>query len=137
ELGLGRARDTVRRQCAVRRQCVAGLRSQTSKRLNYSRTGDALALSELGTIAPLIETTGFQLRLIPYRLFSPFAQLDRMTRHDRRDRVLVDQLRMSVATQQHAKIVKPCHDALQLDSVDEKDRKGSLALTNVVQEGVL
>jgi len=60
-----------------------------------------------------------------------------MTRHDRRDCVLVDELRMPVASQEHAEIIKPCHDALQLDSVDEEDRERSLALSNVVEEGVL
>ena len=123
----------------LRRQARAtGLRSRTSNWFHHDRAGAALTLPELRAVATLIEAAGFQLRFFPCRwFFGPFEQLDRMTRHDRRDRMLVDELRMAVATQQHAEIVEPCHDALQLDSVDEKDRKGSLALTNVVQEGVL
>ena len=67
---------------------------QLSRRQKILATaGVATALTELGAIAPLIETTGFQLRFVPCRrFFCPFEQLDRMTRHDRRDRVLVDQL---------------------------------------------
>ncbi len=71
------------------------------------------------------------------RLFGPFEQLDRMTRHDRRDRVLVDELRMPVAAQQHAEIVEPGHDALQLHAVDQEDGERSFALADVIEEGVL
>ena len=60
-----------------------------------------------------------------------------MAGHDRRDRVLVDELRMTVATQQHAKIVEPGDDALQLDAVDEEDGQGGLGLADAVEEGVL
>ena len=49
----------------------------------------------------------------PPALFAAFEQLDRMTRHDGRDRVLVDELRMPIPPQQHAKIVEPGHNALQ------------------------
>ncbi len=42
--------------------------------------------------------------------------------------MLVDQLRMPVATQQYAEIVEPCHDALQLDSVDQNIVRGVLLL---------
>ena len=46
------------------------------------------------------------------RLLAGFEELDRLRRHDRRDRVLVDELRMRVAPQQHAEIVEPGNDAL-------------------------
>ena len=58
-------------------------------------------------------------------------------RHDGRDRVLVDELRMAVAPQQHAEIVEPGHEALQFDAVDEKNRHRSLGLANVIEERVL
>src|SRR5262245_5249076 len=60
-----------------------------------------------------------------------------MTRHDRRDRVLVHQLRVSVATQEHAEIIEPRHDALQLNPIDQKDRQWGFVLSDMVQEGVL
>src|SRR5215475_1222379 len=128
-----RARSTLRRQARA-----AGLRSCTSNWFHHDGARAAPALPELGAVATLIEAAGFQLRFIPCRWFlGPFEQLDRMTRHDRRDCVLVDELRMPVATQQHAEIIKPCHNALQLDSVNKEDRERSLALSNMVQEGVL
>src|SRR5262249_9264176 len=71
------------------------------------------------------------------RLLGPFEQLDRMTRHDRRDRVFVDQLRVPVATQKDAEIIEPGHDALQLNPVDQEDRERSFVLSDMVQEGVL
>ena len=64
-------------------------------------------------------------------------ELDRLTRHDGRYRVLVDELRMSVPAQQHAEIIEPGHDALQLHAVDEKDGQRRLVLANVVEKRVL
>jgi hypothetical protein len=66
-----------------------------------------------------------------------FEHLDRRGRHDCRDGVLVDQLRMSVAAQKHAEIVEPGDKALQLDAVDQKNRNLVPALAHMVQEGVL
>src|SRR5690242_727041 len=79
--------------------------------------GRSLSLSNL---------RGSKLNFVPDWFLSPFEQLDRMTRHDRRDCVLVDELRVPVATQQHAEVIEPGHDALQLDSVDEEDRERCL-----------
>jgi hypothetical protein len=39
--------------------------SRTSIRFHHDRAGVAPVLTELGAIAPLIETTGFQLRFVP------------------------------------------------------------------------
>src|SRR5262252_6643519 len=78
------------------------------------------------------------LHLFPDRCFlRPFEQLDRMTRHDRRDGVLVDQLRVSVTPQQHAEIIEPSHDPLQLHAVHQEDRERRLVLADVVEKGVL
>src|SRR5437588_11873828 len=60
-----------------------------------------------------------------------------MTRHDRGYGVLVDELRVPVAPQQHAKIVEPGHHALQLDAVHQEYRERRLVLAYVVEEGVL
>ena len=65
------------------------------------------------------------------------VELHRLGRHDGGDGVLVDQLRLAVAAQQHAEIVEPAHHALQLDAVDQEDGEGRLGLADAVEEGVL
>ena len=64
-------------------------------------------------------------------------QLDRTQRHDRRDRVLVNELRLPVPAQKNAEIVEPSDVSLKLHAVDEKDRHRRFALTNGVEKGVL
>src|SRR5690606_25033240 len=64
-------------------------------------------------------------------------QLDWRTRHDCRDRVLIDQLRLSVTTQKQTEIVEPGDDTLKLDTVHEEDRDRDFLLANVVEKGVL
>src|SRR6188768_1498637 len=71
------------------------------------------------------------------RLLGALEQLDRMTRHDRRDGVLVDQLRVAIPTQQYAKIVKPGHDSLQFDPVHQENGERHFAFADVVEECVL
>jgi hypothetical protein len=44
---------------------------------------------------------------------------------------------MTVASQEYAKIIKPAHDTLQLDAVNEEDRQGRLILAHVIQKCVL
>jgi hypothetical protein len=51
--------------------------------------------------------------------------------------MLVDKLALPVATQEHAEIVKPGDDALQLDPVDQKDRDRDLGLADVIEERIL
>src|SRR3546814_13417874 len=51
--------------------------------------------------------------------------------------MLVDKLRVRIATKQHAKIVEPRHDTLQLHAVDEKDGDGGLVLANMIEKDVL
>ncbi len=48
-------------------------------------------------------------------------QLDRLARHDGRDRMLVDKLRMTIAPEQETEIVEPGDDALQFDAIDQED----------------
>ena len=62
---------------------------------------------------------------------------DGPARHDCRDRMLVDKLRMPVAPQQDAKIVEPSHNALQLYAVDQEDRKRRLVFSYVIEECIL
>jgi hypothetical protein len=51
--------------------------------------------------------------------------------------MLVDKLRVTVAPKQQTEIVEPGHDALELHSVDQKDRQWRLGFANVIEEGVL
>eukprot|EP01012_Entosiphon_sulcatum_P012985 TRINITY_DN18264_c0_g1_i1.p2 TRINITY_DN18264_c0_g1~~TRINITY_DN18264_c0_g1_i1.p2 ORF type:complete len:107 (-),score=14.74 TRINITY_DN18264_c0_g1_i1:85-405(-) len=60
-----------------------------------------------------------------------------MAGHDGRDRVLVDELRMAVAAQQHAEIIEPGDDSLQLHAIDQKDGERRLVLADVIEKGVL
>src|SRR6478609_3287917 len=69
--------------------------------------------------------------------FLGLEQLHRMAGHDRRDRMLVNELRMTVTPQKHAEIIEPGDDALQLHAVDEENRQRNLLLADVVEEGVL
>ena len=64
-------------------------------------------------------------------------QMDRSTRHNRGYGVLVDELRVAVASQEHTKIIEPGHDPLQLDAVDEEYRERNLVLADVVEKRVL
>ncbi len=47
--------------------------------------------------------------------------LDRRAGHDGRDGVLINQLDLAVAAQQHTKIVKPSNNALKLDAIYQKN----------------
>jgi len=64
-------------------------------------------------------------------------EVDRLAGHDGRYRVLIYELRMAVAPQQHTKVVEPAYDPLELDAIDQKNRQRRLVLAHVVQERVL
>ena len=64
-------------------------------------------------------------------------QMDGLPGHDGRDRMLIHELRVTVAAQEHTKVVEPAHDPLELHAVDQKDSKRRLVLAYVVQERVL
>lgn len=64
-------------------------------------------------------------------------QMDGLPGHDGRDRMLIYELRVTVPTQQHTKVVEPAHDPLELHAVDQKDCEWGLVLSHVVQERVL
>lgn len=51
--------------------------------------------------------------------------------------MLVDQLRMSIAAQEHAEVVERRNDTGQLDTVDEENRQRNLLLTNGVEKEIL
>src|SRR5258708_22184978 len=72
-----------------------------------------------------------------FTLFVRLEELHRLCRHHRGDRVLVDELGMGVPAQQHAEIVEPGDDALQLHSVYQEHRDRGLVLAHIVQEYVL
>ena len=90
------------------------------------------------TVGVRVATARLQSDLFPgRRIFGALEQLHRMSRHDGRDSVLVDELRMAIATQQHAEIIEPGHHALQLDAVHQKNGERNFALADVIEEGVL
>src|SRR5690349_9912485 len=70
-------------------------------------------------------------------LFARLEELDGLRRHDRRDRVLVDKLRMRIAPEQYAEIVEPGNDALELYAIDEEHGDRSLVLADVIEEDIL
>jgi hypothetical protein len=51
--------------------------------------------------------------------------------------MFIYQLRLAIAPQQDAEIVKPGNDTLQFDTVDQEDRHGNFGFPRVVQECVL
>src|ERR1044072_9381044 len=78
--------------------------------------------------------------LLVERLLKRFleaAEIDRLGRQDRREGVLVDQLRLAVAAQKHREIVEPGDDPLELDPLDEEHGDRGLAAPEAVQEHVL
>ena len=80
----------------------------------------------------------FQSDLVPSRrLFAAFEQLDRVTGHDGRNRVLVDELGMPIPPQQNAEIIEPCHDALQFNAVDQENGQRNFCFADVIEESVL
>src|SRR3546814_9183870 len=64
-------------------------------------------------------------------------QIEIMRRHHRRDRVLVDELRLAVAAQQQREIVEPGDDSLELDPLDEEHRHRGLVATQSVEKKIL
>src|SRR3981189_922744 len=85
-----------------------------------------------------LRDVGVPIRSLSSRsILAAFEQLDRSAGHDGRDRVLVYKLRMTVAPEQQAEIVKPGDNPLQLHSIDQKDRQWRFGFANVIKEGVL
>src|SRR5882724_11046998 len=66
-----------------------------------------------------------------------FEHLDRLAGHYRRNRMLIYELRMAIAPQQDAKVIEPCHHALQLYTIHEKNRQRHLVFSDIIQERVL
>ena len=64
-------------------------------------------------------------------------ELDRRSGHDRRDRMLVDELRLRITAQRQAEIVKPSNHALQLDPIDQKYGHRDFLLANMIEKSVL
>ena len=71
------------------------------------------------------------------RLVAGLEHLNRLTGHDRRYGVLINELGMPVAAQQYAEIVEPCDDTLQFDAIDQEDRERNLVLTDKIEKSVL
>ena len=62
---------------------------------------------------------------------------DRTARHNCRDGVFVDKLRMAITPQENAEIIEPGDDSLQLYAINEEDREWCLVFANVIEKGVL
>jgi hypothetical protein len=65
------------------------------------------------------------------------VKVDGLCRHDGRDCMFVDKLRLAVTAQEHTEIVKPGDHALQLYAVDQEDCDRDFGFPGVVQKGVL
>src|SRR5690606_11456694 len=87
----------------------------------------------------LLDSCARLMERLPLLRFSRilFHQVDRLFWHDGRYGVLVNQLRVPIAPQEHAEIIKPCHDPLKLHAIYEEDRQRGFVLADVVEEGVL
>ena len=68
--------------------------------------------------------------------FFGFEHLHRLARHDGRDRVLVDELRVPVTTKKNAEVIEGCNNTRQFNTVDEKYCQRDLLLANCVQEKI-
>jgi hypothetical protein len=99
---------------------------------------EAAARRDLAALWPVgfdvIVRQGSVLLVAPLR---PLEKLDRIGRHDGRDRMFVDQLRMTVATQQHREVVEPGDNALKLHAVHQEHCDRRLALADGVEKDIL
>src|SRR5215470_5782448 len=143
--GLGFARGTSA-ACATSRSMAPASATASSSRASGVRSASRSGRSgRLGTgwmtrDRPVDRTCPAGAKAIDLLFFALFAgleELHRLRRHHGRDRVLVDQLRMRVAPQQHAEVVEPGDDALQLHAVYQEDGDRHFVLADVVQEDVL
>ncbi|MFT6659606.1 MAG: hypothetical protein ACJAZW_002784 [Maritalea sp.] len=64
-------------------------------------------------------------------------QLNWSTRHYCRNGMFVNQLRLGLAAQQQTKIVEPRNNALQLHTIDQKNRHGYFVFPDIVKERIL
>ena len=78
-----------------------------------------------------------QALLLARILARELPRVHRLSRHDGGDRVLVDKLRLAVATEQDREVVEPGHDALQLDALDQKHGHRGFVLAQDVQKRIL
>src|SRR5205823_3392379 len=76
------------------------------------------------------------LRAIRWR-FSRNEVGRRLRRHDRRNRVLIDELRSTFAAKEQRESVEPGDHPLKLDPFDEEDRDRQLRASDAVQEVIL
>src|SRR5262245_61148043 len=135
-----RLRRSLESTAACRTVCLA---PPATDRQEHERPHRALARASSGCAAASPFLPLQRLRVGRTQLLSgtfrvgDFCKLNGRARHDCRDRVLVNELRMPVPSQQHAEIVEPGHDALKLDAVDEKYRERGLCLANMIEKSVL
>src|SRR5215212_1588117 len=90
---------------------------------------DVLSFSDLLRAGPQVLCGSLSVRRLSHS--------SRLSRHDRRDRVLVDELLLPVSNEQKRIAVEPCHEALEPNAPDQEDRDRHIVLAHVIQEGVL
>jgi hypothetical protein len=71
------------------------------------------------------------------RFLARFEHLDRVSGHDCRDSVFIDELGVPIPSEQKTKVIEPADEALQFDAVYEKYCHRGLGLPNMVQERIL
>src|SRR5690242_19477327 len=138
---IARARPTASssRACGERSPSSARTTAFTGRRRRYGPmtmarpVGEAVWLSRSVVSRRRDSKSGLLCR----RLLGAFEQLDRVTRHDGRYGVLVDELGVPISSQQHAEIIEPGHDPLQLHAVHQEDRERRFTFSDVIEEGVL
>ncbi|PAV93087.1 hypothetical protein WR25_25301 [Diploscapter pachys] len=87
-----------------------------------------------------VQENFLQQRLLALRFSHGFdnpGQVHRAGRHDRGDGVLVDQLRLAVAAEQHGEIVEPGNDTLEFDALHQEHGDRGLGAAQRIQEEVL
>eukprot|EP01092_Planopodium_desertum_P015210 TRINITY_DN7939_c0_g1_i1.p1 TRINITY_DN7939_c0_g1~~TRINITY_DN7939_c0_g1_i1.p1 ORF type:complete len:127 (-),score=15.04 TRINITY_DN7939_c0_g1_i1:97-477(-) len=114
---------------------IASSRRDSGPRASFRSSGrtGCRTRARVGDPRPSLFTNSVVVGLLGRRI----EQLDRMRRHHGRNGVLVDELRMGIAAQQHGEIVEPGDDALQLDTIDQEYCHRCLALADMIQEHVL
>ena len=123
----------VRRATQARAvRIVVAARLARKHRHNDNRPGRILGFRpELMSLSPANAAVRVLLTCQSGALaFLAIEHLNRLARHDRGNGVLVDELGMPVAPQQHTEIVERSDDSGQLHAVDEEDGKWIFALAN-------
>jgi hypothetical protein len=70
-------------------------------------------------------------------LLAGLKKLNRLARHDCRYGMLINKLGVTVAAKQHAKIIKPGDNALELDPVNKENSQRDLVFSDKIEKRIL